>query len=157
MRYCAPQVGSLINQMVHSYRVAGISKPASSARHPPKLSRGNQSSPRSDPTFSSKLCLKDGDKPAAALWLYPAITLLLMHLQPSCHYLQCTPGEVAAREQDATDSASGATSKARPSYVSAMPRALLSIDKVLSSATALDIGAVDDPYVDFLAKVRIWF
>lgn len=80
-----------------------------------------------------------------------------MHPHPPGHYLQCTPGEVAARTQDATDNASVATSKASPSYVSAMPRALLSIDKVLSSATALDIGAVDDPFVDFLAKVRIWY
>lgn len=90
-----------------------------------------------------------------SVWLYPAITVFLLRpkqLSPG-HFSQCTSSEVEAREQDATHNASAATPKARAFHVSAMPRALLSIDKVLSAASALDIGAVDDRWIDFLAKV----
>lgn len=71
--------------------------------------------------------------------------------------MQCASGEVTAPEKDATNNIEGVMSKKRTAYLSAIPRALLSIDKVLSSATALNTGPVDDPHVDFLAKVRVWY
>lgn len=100
------------------------------------------------------------NKIGSSVWLYPAIAALLMYPQhppPLGHFSQCTPSEVEAREQDPTGNAPAAVLKARASHVSAMPRALLSIAKVLSSASALNVGAGDDPCVDFLAKVRVWY